>query len=224
MNSKTIAESTQAHAKQRTTGQKIDDYLHGERNVWGSGLGLVALGLHFAGVVVDWWLYAVIAAYLIGSLSAGFLRREPVVPVEQKNEYEGDLEALITSAQGRLPEREIMRLRAINRTISEMDSNMADTTILDHEVHITQQIARSYLPRLLRTYLRLPDQYARSHKLKTGKTPVEVLQDQLSILETELEQIEIKLHENDVRALVAHGRFLEEKFGQCGFDWLGKKA
>ena len=65
----------------------------------------------------------------------------------------------------------------------------------------------------LQAYLNLPRAYATLHKMPNGKTADEVLSDQLTLIGTKMNDVADAVHENDSDALLANGRFLEEKFG-----------
>ena len=81
------------------------------------------------------------------------------------------------------------------------------------------QTATDYLPSILEHYLNLPTAFARYHHLKDGSTPRQHLLEQLEVLETQLHKIMDDVIGGDTDALVAHGRFLENKFGNDD-DWL----
>ena len=187
-------------------------------------MGLIALGLHFAGLIGDWWLLAIAAAYLAGLLIGGRLRGSPSEDETLQPDTDtlrDELNALMDAAYHQLPSAMFSRVASVKKIVVTLLPLMEDQGALDPNVYVIRQTATSYLPRLIETYLRLPDNYAQSHRLSDGKTPAEVFLNQLELLETELKQVEMKLHENDTRALLAHGRFLEKKFGQNSFDWLG---
>jgi hypothetical protein len=61
--------------------------------------------------------------------------------------------------------------------------------------------------------LRLPRSFADHRAVSGGKTPLLVLCDQLDLLAAEMDQVFVAVCSADADALVAHGRFLAEKFG-----------
>jgi hypothetical protein len=75
------------------------------------------------------------------------------------------------------------------------------------------QTATSYLPEALGAYLRLPRSFADNRVVSAGKTPLLLLCDQLDLLAAEMDQVFVAVCRSDADALVAHGRFLAEKFG-----------
>jgi hypothetical protein len=65
---------------------------------------------------------------------------------------------------------------------------------------------------MLENYLKLPLAYTSPHVIKDNKTAQNLLEDQLNLLDQEMKSISQDLYCNDMAHLVAHGRFLEEKF------------
>ncbi|WP_205413080.1 hypothetical protein [Austwickia chelonae] len=73
--------------------------------------------------------------------------------------------------------------------------------------------ATDYLPEALNGYLRLPRRFADSRPVDAGRTSLMVLIDQLDLLAATMDQVFDAVCRDDATALVAHGRFLAEKFG-----------
>ena len=86
-------------------------------------------------------------------------------------------------------------------------------------LYLVRQTATDYLPEMLETYLRLPPMYARFHEVTPGKTSRDLLVEQLTVLQGEMENILDDLHRDDAEALRAHGDFLKRKFDN-GQPWL----
>ena len=76
------------------------------------------------------------------------------------------------------------------------------------------QTATSYLPEALGGYLRLPRAFADKRPVSNGKTSLMVLCDQLDLLGNKMDEVLDAVCRSDADALVAHGRFLDEKFGK----------
>ena len=83
---------------------------------------------------------------------------------------------------------------------------------------IVQRTALEYLPSALDAYLHLPRAYATLHRVEGGKTPSQVLLDQLDLLEAKLDDISDDIAANDSDRLLANGRFLREKFGRSELE------
>jgi hypothetical protein len=54
-----------------------------------------------------------------------------------------------------------------------------------------------------------------------GKTAHDVLQEQLGLLDSKMQEILVSVNENDTQALLANGRFLKEKFAEPAFKVSG---
>jgi hypothetical protein len=83
------------------------------------------------------------------------------------------------------------------------------------DVHSVMATVTSYLPEALGAYLRLPRSFADRRPVDRGKTSLMVLVDQLDLLAATMDQIFDAACRSDAEALVAHGRFLAEKFGHA---------
>jgi hypothetical protein len=75
--------------------------------------------------------------------------------------------------------------------------------------------ATSYLPEALGNYLRLPRDWANSRPLLGGKSALLILIDQLDLLGMTADKMYDAVLQKDARALIEHGRFLEERFGSA---------
>ena len=73
--------------------------------------------------------------------------------------------------------------------------------------------ATDYLPEAVGGYLRLPRRFADTRPVDGPKTALMVLVDQLDLLGATMDAVFDAVCRDDANALVAHGRFLTEKFG-----------
>jgi len=73
--------------------------------------------------------------------------------------------------------------------------------------------ATDYLPEAIGAYLRLPRDWADTRPVDGGKTSLLLLVDQLDLLGATMEKIYDAANRTDADALIANGRFLEQKFG-----------
>jgi hypothetical protein len=60
--------------------------------------------------------------------------------------------------------------------------------------------------------------------MPNGKTADQVLDDQLTLIATKMDEVADAVHKKDSDALMANGRFLEEKFGQSPLAIPGGSA
>lgn len=197
-------------------------YLYGTPNIVGSLLGLSGLGLFFAGAIHRFWLPIVVGLYLLGVVATP-RRRVDNLAIEHvltEDELRRALEGLLRKIKGKLSEPVMARLTSIKENLMALLPSLERFDGSSHQLHVVHQTVTVYLPKMLETYLSLPPAYARLHTVKDGKTPRDVLLDQLTLLDEELKQILNDTHRADSDALFAHGRFLETKFAR-GQDWLG---
>jgi hypothetical protein len=74
-------------------------------------------------------------------------------------------------------------------------------------------MATDYLPEAVGAYLRLPRDWADSRPVHGGKSSLLLLVDQLDLLGSTMDKIYDAANRTDAQALIAHGQFLQEKFG-----------
>jgi hypothetical protein len=86
------------------------------------------------------------------------------------------------------------------------------------ELFIIERTATDYLPTSLQAYLNLPRAFATRRPVQDGKTPNEILLDQLTLLETKMNEVADDVHRHDSDRLLANGRFLQERFGRSSLS------
>lgn len=85
---------------------------------------------------------------------------------------------------------------------------------------LVQRTLGEYLPSTLHSYLSLPPGTDDCIAAPDGRTTIQVLQDQLALLETKLDEVANDLWQADVQRLLANERFIEEHFVRRGSDEL----
>ena len=116
-------------------------------------------------------------------------------------------------ARGVVPAPVASRVSRVSRVVRETIprlSNLGAGSPLAYNVMAT---ATDYLPEAIGGYLRLPRQWADSRPVDRGKTALMILIDQLDLLAATMDKVFDAVCRADAAALVAHGRFLAEKFG-----------
>jgi hypothetical protein len=123
------------------------------------------------------------------------------------------VEAMV--ARGAVPSPVASRVGRVTRTVRETIprmSNLGGGSLAAYNVMAT---ATDYLPEAIGGYLRLPRQFADSRPVDRGKTSLMILIDQLDLLGSTMDKVFDAVCRADADALVAHGRFLAEKFGSA---------
>ena len=129
------------------------------------------------------------------------------------------LEDLIKKISKRVAQPELTKVINIKDNILMLLPRLNEINSGDYDLHVVKQTVTDYLPEMLTTYLELPPAFAKMHKMRNGKTSQEVLIEQLSILNEQIEKIIISVNSKDADALIAQGEFLKSKFANDE-NWL----
>jgi hypothetical protein len=137
----------------------------------------------------------------------------PAPPTEQ------DLRAALAVVEdlvddGAVPSLVQSRVRRVVRTVADTVPRLRNLGPGSAQAYSVVATATDYLPQAIRHYTRLPRSWADSRPIENGKTSLMLLVDQLDLLGATMDQILDAVVRVDADALIAHGRFLQEKFGQ----------
>jgi hypothetical protein len=116
--------------------------------------------------------------------------------------------------QGKVPPEIAAKVQSINDTILGILPHYGEFPAGSPDLFVVGRTATDYLPRALQSYINLPRAYATTHPVAGGKTSQQVLSDQLDLLGSKMNDVADAVHKKDSDALLANGRFLEEKFGK----------
>jgi hypothetical protein len=189
-------------------------YLGSRKHFAGLGLALVAAGLVVIDPVGPQAILLVAGFYLAGALATpgspnfsryGFDPRRVQQSLSEK----------IAAVSGRLPPEVISRLRRIELAIrNEILPRLDGLPPGSVELYLVERTACEYLPTAVDAYLRLPLGYVSSQLGSHGRTALAVLIEELDLLEVEMRSVASTLHRADMDRLLAHKRFLIERFGR----------
>ena len=187
-------------------------YLTGRRNLTGCALALVGAGLAIADPVGPAGLVLVIGFYLLGAGAArpnpalaryGF---EPRVVLKR-------LQTEIAAVSGRVPPDIIIRIQRIELILrSEILPRLDVLPPGSLDLYLVERTASEYLPTAVERYLRLPPGYRGSGS--ASATPHDILGDELAVLEQGMRRVAEVVHRSDMDRLLAHHRFLTDRFGR----------
>jgi hypothetical protein len=121
------------------------------------------------------------------------------------------VEAMV--AAGAVPGPVASRVRRVDRVVRDTIPRLARLGAGSPQAYSVMATATDYLPEAVGGYLRLPRQFADSRPVDGGKSSLLVLIDQLDLLASTMDKVFDAVCRDDAAALVAHGRFLAEKFG-----------
>ena len=187
-------------------------YLYSRKNIVGSLLALAGLALFFLNWIGPVWPAVVIGLYLVGALATPSSRLDLLGGIPQ-SDVRAALDHEVAAVRGKVPDDVYQKVISIQQTILSILPKIDRLGPGSQDAFIVQKTATDYLPSTLQVYLNLPRTYAAVHRMEDGRTAAQVLLDQLSILDTKLEAVADAVNKNDADALLANGRFLEDRFG-----------
>ena len=194
-------------------------YLYSNRNIVGSLLGLVGLILFFTGVIGWAWPFVVGALYLIGVLVVPSRRPFDLLGgLVDTHDVRRALAGIVKRVRGNVPKDIQSSVEAIAATIEGILPRVGQLAPGSQELFVLQRTVEDYLPTALEAYLNLPRVYATVHQIQNGKTAKQVLAEQLALLQEQMNEVADAVAANDTDKLLAHGRFLEDKFGHKDLD------
>ncbi len=118
-------------------------------------------------------------------------------------------------ARGAVPAVVASRVTRVCRTVRDTIPRLSTLGSGSPWAYSVMATATDYLPEAVGGYLRLPREFADSRPVDRGRTSLMVLIDQLDLLGATMDQVYDAVCRADAAALVAHGRFLSEKFGHA---------
>jgi hypothetical protein len=146
-------------------------------------------------------------------------QREPIVVVPRAPTSDDLLVALDRVEQmvtaGAVPAVVASRVDRVSRTVRNTIPRLANLGAGSPQAYSVMATATDYLPEAIGGYLRLPRDWADSRPVDRGKTSLMLLIDQLDLLGATMDKVYDAVNRADAAALIAHGRFLEEKFGHA---------
>jgi hypothetical protein len=190
----------------------IATYLTSRRNLAGSALALVGAGLTLADPVGSAGLVLVAGFYLLGAVA--------VPPTRSVHRYGYDprdvqraLTEQISAVSGRVPPEVIIRIQRIELIIrSEILPRIECLPPGSQELYLIERTARDWLPTAVERYLRLPGDYVSSQPGSRGWSALQVVVDELDLFDAEMRRVAEVVHRADMDRLLAHRRFLLDRF------------
>jgi len=193
-------------------GRGLVSYLTSRRNLTGSALALVGAGLALVDPVGLQGLLLVVGLYLAGALAAGGKPRVSRFGFDPQR-VQKSLAEQIGAAAGRVPAGILSRMQRIELTIrTEILPRLDCLPLGAPELYLIERTVSDYLPTAVEAYLRLPGGYVSSQPGSQGRAAVDVLAEELDFLGAEMRQVAEVVHRTDMDRLLAHKRFLIDRF------------
>ncbi|MFF7839850.1 hypothetical protein ACFZC6_13660 [Streptomyces ossamyceticus] len=192
-------------------------YVESRKNLTGGALGVVGLGLTFAGLAGPYWPVVVAGLYGAGALLAP-PERPPVPdfpdPSAQLDEVRADFGRLGGYLAGiELPPAAAGRLTELTELLTALLDPGWVAEILGQDpegVHTLSRAVRQDVPEAVDTYVRT----RWWTRLTPGTEPPERhLERQLTLLHDELERLAAALRDTEARRQESHTRYLEDRSG-----------
>lgn len=115
--------------------------------------------------------------------------------------------------EGNAPPIVTSRVVRIARTINDTLPRLRNLGLGSADGYSVVATATTYLPEAVGGYLRLPREWADTRPIDGYKTSLMVLIEQLELLASTMDKILDAANRADAQALLAHGMFLQAKFG-----------
>jgi hypothetical protein len=203
------------------TSRRLSSYLSSNKNLVGMLLAVAGPVLALTGVVAAPVGLAIgIPLYAVGALVVP--NRAKVVNIVagkvDGEDVRKELAEVERAVRGKVHPAVEERVRRIASTIRDTLPRADALGPGSAQAHSLVQTATDYLPEALGTYLKLPRAYAEQQPVSDGKTSLQLLCDQLDLLDARMHEVFVAVCQSDADALVAHGRFLNEKFAPGSLD------
>jgi hypothetical protein len=141
-------------------------------------------------------------------------------PPPTADDIRRELADLLGSMVGTVTPDVLARYESIHRRMLAMLPRMGQLQGSSQDLYILHRTASDYLPTAIRSYLSVARAGGAEQALPDGRTPRQAVLEQLDLLDSRIADIGDALDRNDLDRLLAHGRFLETRFG----DGLGAAA
>ena len=193
---------------------RVIRYLYSRKNILGSLLAVVGLVLSFTGILGTVWPVIVVGLYVIGVLVTPANKEIDLSTGFDPNDVKLALDTQVRLITGKVPPEVMAKGLKIRQIILGILPRSGNLPPGSPELFVVERTATDYLPTSLQAYLNLPRAYATLHAVQNGKTPKQILLDQLTLLESKMNEVADDVLRNDSDRLLANGRFLEERFGR----------
>ena len=198
--------------------QRLVLYLYSTKNIVGCLFALIGLLLFFTGIIHALWPFIVVGLYVFGVLVTPAPKTVDLRGGFDPDDVRKAMDHEVRAVGGRVPPDVLAKLQSIQQIILGILPRSGALPPGSPELFVVERTATEYLPTALESYLDLPRAYATLHPVQDGKTPKQVLMDQLTLLETKMNEVADDVHRNDTDRLLANGRFLEERFGRSALS------
>jgi len=195
--------------------ERFTRFLLSNSNLAGCGAAAAVVALYLTGMIHNYWFMLAALGY-----GAGYSSMLRPAPKQLRNEA-SSTETLAWLRETALPKLPSESARVLTSIIEVMEELMPRLKELEGQGMVQaqnrtmlKQTMSRFLPEVLEGYLKLPAVYARNTKVEGGKTPNQLLVEQLTLLHNHVLEIRDGVYSAEVNTLLTNGRFLQEKFSR----------
>ena len=135
------------------------------------------------------------------------------------------LDRLVANVRGLVPETDVATVRRIRDAAAlALPTTDGPLDLTDHETWLLRQICIDYVPGALEHFIALPSDLA-SKPLLDGRTARQVLDEQLALIESRLDEMATRSYRSEAGGLLIHARFIADALRPDPFQaWLAELA
>jgi hypothetical protein len=120
------------------------------------------------------------------------------------------LDRFVANVRGSLPDADMDTLVRIRHSASlALPTTDEPLDLTDHDTWLLRQICTDYLPGAVEHYIALPSDLA-SEPVLDGRSARQVLDEQLALIETRLDELATRSYRREANGLLSHARFLAD--------------
>lgn len=127
------------------------------------------------------------------------------------------LDKLLKQVKNRISPEAYAHLQNIQQSVLTVLPQMASGRFGNQDLFTIKKTVFDYLPTTLENYLKLPSMYANHHIIQDGKTASTLLNEQLTLIDTTMQQVVHNIYNEDAQALLVNERFLQQRLEQESF-------
>lgn len=199
-------------------------FFYGNANLAGLALALAGPALLFAGAIGAGWGWITAGLYGAGLLLGWALRPADAGFAQVLRQHwsaediRERMEALVEQARPLLSAEMQRHLDGVRSAVHEVLPALANPGPgFDEALFTVRETVLNYLPATLQHYAALPPVFRISQPVQDGKTPRQLLTEQLALLQAQMQQVVAQVAASDAQALLANGRFLKQRFERPDF-------
>lgn len=151
--------------------------------------------------------------FVLGFALAKNKKVEQALPILTTSDIEKSLNDLIDRIREPASKAIVAKVESIRTSILQTlpsIENIGDNT--NKDIYLLRKVALEYLPNSLDNYLKMPYNVRRGNELRDGKTAHDLMLEQLTLLDNEMEGIFESISKEETDQLRVHGRYLEQLF------------